>query len=351
MGRSPSALRRRPFGFTLIELLVVIAIIGVLIGLLLPAVQKVREAANRTTCTNNLKQLGLAIHNFHDTYNFLPPHKVRDDWFTWAVVILPYIEQNNLYKLWNINLRYVEQPFPPPSQTGPFQAGDPCPHNINTFFCPSRRSASDMGYSVNDKATGTLAASEPARPGGLSDYAVNAGNSSASNWPAGPLMIGNATGVTPTGQAITQALFGNTPFANAPIGSMLTTWSGPTTIASITDGTSNTLLIGEKHIRPNSRWGMNEDRSVFSSGAQPQFMRLAGLDPTDGTTQYTLVPSELDQTDATGNVNDRFGGPHPGICMFVFCDGSVKSVQNTVSIATLTALATRAGGETITGNY
>jgi prepilin-type N-terminal cleavage/methylation domain-containing protein len=338
--------------FTLIELLVVIAIIGVLIGLLLPAVQKVREAASRTQCTNNLKQLGLAIHGFHDTYGFLPPHKVRDDWWTWAVVILPYIEQNNLFNLWNLQLRYVEQPFPPPSQTGPFQAGDPCPHNINTYFCPSRRSASDMGFSVNDVAVGTFSSTEPPRPGGLSDYAANGGDLASNNYPYGPMMIGSPTvcvGITPTGQIVT-ATGAGTPFASAPIGTKLTAWAGNTTLQTITDGTSNTLLIGEKHIRPNSRWGMNEDRSVFStSGNAPNFVRALGVNPSDGVTQYPLVASELDQNSANAMV--RFGGPHPGICQFVFCDGSVKGVQVSASITILNALATAAGGETISGNF
>src|SRR5713226_899797 len=89
--------------FTLIELLVVIAIIGILIALLLPAVQKVREAANRTQCNNNLKQLALACHNYQDAYGQLPPARVaRDAYATWPVLIMPHIEQENAYKLWDI---------------------------------------------------------------------------------------------------------------------------------------------------------------------------------------------------------------------------------------------------------
>src|SRR5688500_12419399 len=89
-------------GFTLVELLVVIAIIGILIALLLPAVQAAREAARRYQCTNNLKQIGLAMHNYHDINGKFPPSRIaRGDYITWAVLILPYMEQQAMYELWN----------------------------------------------------------------------------------------------------------------------------------------------------------------------------------------------------------------------------------------------------------
>src|SRR5262249_15894481 len=102
--------RKRCRAFTLIELLVVIAIIGVLIALLLAAGEKVREGANRTTCGNNLKQIGLAIHNYHDTYAALPPSRLdKSGGITWSVLILPYIEQDNFYKRWDVNRWYYDQ--------------------------------------------------------------------------------------------------------------------------------------------------------------------------------------------------------------------------------------------------
>src|SRR5262245_61374413 len=128
----------RSSGFTLIELLVVIAIIAILIALLVPAVQKVREAAARTQCTNNLKQIGLAIHNYHDSVKALPPDRIVNDWPTWAVLILPHIDQNAAFAKWNLTRRYAEQ-------VG--GANDPRPFNVSAYFCPSRRQPSM--FSVN----------------------------------------------------------------------------------------------------------------------------------------------------------------------------------------------------------
>jgi prepilin-type N-terminal cleavage/methylation domain-containing protein len=155
-------LARQHRGFTLIELLVVIAIIAVLIGLLLPAVQKVREAASRMSCTNNLKQLGLACHNFHDAWGVLPPSKVADTYGTWAAYILPQLEQDVVLRLWDLRQRYYNQTAAARQQ------------NLKIYFCPSRRGVPSE-YSSGDQRTS--APIFPDTPGGLSDYAACVGTS------------------------------------------------------------------------------------------------------------------------------------------------------------------------------
>jgi hypothetical protein len=326
---------------------VVIAIIAVLIGLLVPAVQKVREAANRADCQDHLRQIGIAVHNYHGTMRFLPPSTIRDDWATWAVLILPYIEQDNIYKAWDLQLRYVEQRAVP----------DPRLNNIPIFICPSRRSAGGLGFSINDMpGTADPASALGPQPGGLSDYACNSGNDSTNNRPNGAMTVANAVGVEPDGTVIRGS------FNRSPPGTRITSWRGVITFTSITDGTSNTLLVGEKHIRPTSRDGKNEDRSVFSGSNANTFSRLAGIPPAgiaqvDGVMQYPIIQSEQDTTEATTDPpgpydsNTTFGGPHPGICMFVFCDASVRPVSNTVDLTTLTRLAVRNDGLPITGEY
>ncbi|MBM4070472.1 MAG: DUF1559 domain-containing protein [Planctomycetes bacterium] len=154
-------------GFSLIEMLVVMAIIAVLVSLLLPAVQWAREAANRTQCTNNIKQIALAMHQYEHDFKTLPPSRILlpdlSSSGTWAVLILPYMEHGNLYKEWNLELPYYKQ-----SELARSRA-------VPSYFCPTRRDHQAAGLSIagDENDSGQQIA------GALGDYAVNLGTSGA----------------------------------------------------------------------------------------------------------------------------------------------------------------------------
>jgi prepilin-type N-terminal cleavage/methylation domain-containing protein/prepilin-type processing-associated H-X9-DG protein len=325
---------KRP-GFTLIELLVVIAIIGILIALLLPAVQKVREAANRIKCGNNLKQIGLAMHNYHDSFGALPPDRIAMNWPTWAVLILPYIEQDNVYKLWDVQRRYYEQNGPPGSPN------DPCPINIKTYFCPSRRAVptqpSVLGYPQSHLADGGVA-----RPGGLSDYANNGGHDGSDG-----ALQENTTWITsPPGLNL------DSTSPVVPLGTLCLSFKSQTNFAAITDGLSNTLLVGEKYIYPADLGGNGKtDGSIFSSsnGEEDSFRRFGGK---SGSVYRYIVATIQDPGPNYGLntstwADKAFGSWHPGLCQFVFCDGSVKGLQANIDINTLQLLCERNDGQVI----
>jgi prepilin-type N-terminal cleavage/methylation domain-containing protein len=152
--------RMRQPGFTLIELLVVIAVIAVLMGLLLPAVQKAREAASRISCANNLHQLGLAFHLYHDARGKLPPSRLSPSTATWAVLILPYIEEDNLYRQWDLSRIYYDQ-YPVARQKA-----------VKIYFCHSRRTSNTAPLESIFGDTPSWGDGSTLYPGALCDYAV-----------------------------------------------------------------------------------------------------------------------------------------------------------------------------------
>src|SRR5262245_9965201 len=229
MYRSISSRARR--AFTLIELLVVIAIIAVLIGLLLPAVQKVREAAARSQCQDNLHNIGLALHQYHGSLNSLPPSRIdASGGVTWAVLILPYLEQEPFYRQWNILQWYYVHP------------ADVRRIPVKVYFCPARRQSSARAVSIQGETPDTWPWTNPIPPditagpgwsGALGDYAGCAGNNAAGDFNTqtanGALILGDSTG-------------SGTPRT-------ITSFTSLTRFAVITDGLSQTLLVGEKHVR------------------------------------------------------------------------------------------------------
>src|SRR5262249_51711497 len=213
---------RRLAAFPLSALLVVIAIIAVLIGLLLPAVQKVREAAARASCSNNLKQLALAVHNYHDARGELPPDRLANDWPTWAVLILPYIEQDAAYRMWDITKRFAEQPNPSPNANSINQA-DPCTRFIKTYYCPSRPGPAT--YTGSNSGTSGDGNDLPKRVGVPGDYVSVSGNGNND----GALRISKPSGVSASGTPGTGTAFFNTG-AGDSLGARVTSFKSQMTV-------------------------------------------------------------------------------------------------------------------------
>ena len=304
-------------GFTLIELLVVIAIIAILIGLLLPAVQKVREAAARSTCQNNLKQMGLAVHNFQSTYGVFPPSRTKDLGLTWAVLILPYMEQENLYKQFDLTKQYYQQPT---------TNGDPRTKEVKTFFCPSYPRTTKVS-TAGDAGSGTHT------PGSCADYNTISGSQERYTNPGTGPWVDWRDGSGANGMS-----------KRSPNGTLM----GEFNFNHISDGTSNTFLIGEKHI-PVKWFGLGMgtpsgdggDGSVYNGDHEWHFCRVAGP-------SYPLAMSPTDTSGSAGtNYHSMFGSYHSGVVQFVFCDASVRALTPGIPTATLALLSQRDDGQVI----
>jgi prepilin-type N-terminal cleavage/methylation domain-containing protein/prepilin-type processing-associated H-X9-DG protein len=303
MTHSPCTGRRCRRGFTLIELLVVIAIIAILIGLLLPAIQKVREAAARTQCQNNLKQLGLAMQNYHNSYGRLPYCDDRNGTSyaqaSWAVEVLPYIEQDLLYN------KFIT-PIPGVTQVKGFNPLDQMPASVVTtkvpgYFCPSRRTGD---------STVLAQAAAPIPSGSVGDYAVCIGDDS---YQTGPFPL--ASGVT-------------------------------VTFDQITDGLSNTLMLGEKHIpSPQSNFGQATwgDLCIYASDHMTVGRQAGARFPLASTPSQTTGIGGAPSNNGTW----VFGSWHTNVVNFVFCDGSVRPLPTSISGVTLGYLANIQDGQQI----
>ncbi|WP_166830742.1 DUF1559 domain-containing protein [Thalassoroseus pseudoceratinae] len=322
MQRSQHVPRR---GFTLIELLVVIAIIAILIALLLPAVQQAREAARRTQCRNNLKQLGIALHNYHDTARKFPPAGVGYGWCTGAgddyitnanglSFLLPYIEQNNLAE--SIDSLHAHQGFEGggccsySGNTNGTLAGDPAVNAqamttlIDALLCPSDPGRTHLGTGYHYGVT--------VSPGGAK---------TCYDFISSRSILGNCNYWKNAGAS--RYMFGH---------------NSTTRVADVTDGTTNTLMVGETTLEvangePNP-WGY---RGWVQSGVDPN----GGLNVWD-------IPTSTGRPQL-GNLNSwgQAGSLHPGGCHFAMGDGSVRFISENVSNTTLVQLARMGDGTVV----
>jgi prepilin-type N-terminal cleavage/methylation domain-containing protein/prepilin-type processing-associated H-X9-DG protein len=337
--------------FTLIELLVVIAIIAVLISLLLPAVQSAREAARRAQCTNNLKQIGLALHNYHQALDIFPPGYVSTIDMTvldacnqdqenqhgvdlgtgwaWGSMILPFLEQQPLYNSINFNLSVA------------FHQNDTCSLTaLTVYLCPS-----DVGPSVVPVFEDPP---DPAQPGTYNASHI-----------VDTLSRGNYVGMWGLGEICAQSGANDSPDNNGarPRGQHAGIFyrNSATKIAAITDGTSNTIMVGER----------SHNLSYVTWVARSIDGWLGKTSPIEGGTDqfnpspeecWTQVMGPCGVEDGLRTINnpeahvEDYWSRHPGGANMLFADGSVHFLKSSINPIPWRALATRAYGEVISAD-
>jgi len=303
-----NAANRRSLGFTLVELLVVIAIIGILMAMLLPAVQAVRESARNTTCMNNLRQLGLAFHNYESVTRRIPPARGADEFLTWPVYLLPYLEKNNLYESFDLRLPYFQQD------------PDVVQQVTLELLCPSR---SGRGSSVS------ASESKNSQVGACGDYAGNAGSSLYFPGDLWALFHEEVDGVINSGFAVDNPISG---------GLLLGRGMGRYRFVDVLDGLSNTFFVGEKYVntsgyRKGAGWG---DGSIYNGDDPEVVMRVGGFGMRLAANDHILLsPGEY----------PIFGSAHAITVNFLFGDASVRPIGKEIEAEVLYRLCSRNDGE------
>ncbi|HEY6564436.1 MAG TPA: DUF1559 domain-containing protein [Pirellulaceae bacterium] len=306
-------------GFTLVELLVVMAIIGLLVALLLPGVQAAREAARRMECGNHLKQVGLAIHQYHAARGALPPSRLdKSGGVAWTVLILPFLEEGN--QRWDPRRWYYDQ--------GATVAEGDAIRTLQTvtFYCVSRR-APIWVSSVGDRPDVGWSGSRAHYAGACGDYACCVGNDLSSDF------------YEDGGNGAMVVVRPPYNYVRPQPPRILRRWKSQTRFVHIRDGLCHTLLVGEKHAQPG-RFGTNVpadinatagDSSIYNGDHPWVISRVAG-------------PGYLLARDPGERFLAQFGSPHPQVCQMCFCDGSVHALESSIDARTLGLLAERNDG-------
>jgi prepilin-type N-terminal cleavage/methylation domain-containing protein/prepilin-type processing-associated H-X9-DG protein len=312
-------------GFTLVELLVVIAIIGILIALLLPAVQSARESARRSQCTNNLKQIGLGFHNFHNANGKLPSAYSATTGLSWHVNILPYIEQEARYEKFDTTTVN-------PAHTAPNRNDPNGLVTIPTYQCPScPLKEQAFGPPNNTNGTTDLIPPNTGSPAAIPHYyGVNGPRGTSSTGVAYPVGTATHEGVPAATSGMLQR-------------------DGDIGLSQVLDGTSNTMMIAEMSWVSNlygtryRTWVRGGEEYAGVVAGRPSFV-VSGRNVTNAInaifTANLIVP-----------YNDMpFGSMHPGGMNVCFGDGSVRYLRQTMSMATYRAIASRKSGEPVTND-
>jgi prepilin-type N-terminal cleavage/methylation domain-containing protein len=306
-------------GFTLVELLVVIAIIGVLIGLLLPAVQSAREAARRSSCANNLKQVGLAVHHFHDGRQKLPPLSLGYEKLPWTGLLLPYLEMAAVY----------DQITPSANVTAASNSILTTAESaVGQYVCPTR-SRPRVITTLTDGMNGPV--SDYAATVWWDDNADVNGGGADEFWRA----ITTNDGI-PT----THSWTADRTFSPLKVSTAQGVLDSRSSFKDVTDGTSKTVMFGEKALpsrmpsgcctASGHEIGMYDNRMTWKEVSVARSMRK----PLTTTVDFTPGESTL-----------AFGSWHPGICQFLFVDGAVRALSNDTSTAVLGQIAKSADGQ------
>jgi prepilin-type N-terminal cleavage/methylation domain-containing protein len=337
-----------PYAFTLVELLVVIAIIGILVALLLPAVQAAREAARRTQCLSGLKQLGVAAQNYQSTYRAFPIGMLMKPGLTYTestffVRLLPYLEEQSVYDQWDFKT--------PANNVSATQANSRTATKIPSLICPS-----DV-FEANPYLLPGPAAANPGQtsPGAVAGW--YAGTSYAGSYGEGSYYVHfSQFAIKPNG---TLFLTGDDPSLQAHVLHTLVENHydlSPADPKNITDGTSKTLLMGEKyHSDPffDSWTAGNSGLKMFQVSAWGWVGGPKGAAHIFCSSAVGINQSARSLTSTANDVatQDRrfnsWGSGHPGVSCFVFADGSTRTISDSISTLVLTAITTRAGAETV----